>query len=134
MLQSNQPIQRINRQEDNNSTLYRNIAMHVGTGVAFQAGQEVILHTMYRKAKDPAVKESLHTALYVDSTVEKMGIVNPITGTDYYAKLKDGKLKRAIGKISVFGQSTWKGRALGYGMAIGGGILSGALQTKATEK
>jgi|GEM_PF-4785382 len=134
MLVSNQPIQRIHAQEDSNSTLYRNIGVHVGLGVAMQAGQEMTLQTLYRSTKNPKLKESLRTALYVDSNIQESGIVNPITGTNYYAKMKEGKLKNLIGKIPVYGQSTFKGRALGYGMAVGGGILSGILQTQITKQ
>lgn len=130
----NEPIQQIHRREDSNSTLYRNMGIQVGVGLASQAVMEGALHGVHKYTTNDKIKQATHNALFVDGNVKSTGIVNPVTGTNYYDKLPEGRIKNVIGKIPAFGQSTLRGRAFGYGGAVVGGLIGGAIQTKAEQR
>lgn len=129
----NEPYQRVHTQQDSNRSLYQNMALAVSVNVGIEALQEIGMQTAYRVAKrtnNNGLRNMLHNSLYIDSKVKDTGIVNPITGTNYYKKLPKNKLTHALGELPVFGMSTAKGRALRYGWAITGGLLGGTLLDK----
>lgn len=101
----NEPLQRVHSQEDSSSLgIY---AKQIGINVGLSAASEFGVAYAAKKVKHPEMKSMLHNAAHG----------KPTSGNQFMRTI-------------TAGMSTKRGRALNYGMAIGTGLLMGAIQTK----
>lgn len=131
----NEPYQRVHSQDQSNSTLYRNIAVDVGAGLAITGAIDGLGIYRNKKATTPEQKELVYQQHYADSNVKAVSQnLNELTQASFGRNLVpekafDGKIGSKVGKIPVFNASSKWGRITGYGGSILGGALTGSLRT-----
>jgi hypothetical protein len=140
MMQSNQPYQRVNTQEENNSTLYRNMAMDAGINVSIAGAMDAFGVFQHKSAKTPAEKKRVHDMYFKDYSVkETAGQLNDLTDAYFDKrpipeKFFDGKVGSKIGKLPVPNSSSKLGRIVGYGGGLLGGMVTGAIRTELADE
>lgn len=148
-MQSNQPYQRVNTQEDNNNTLYKNMAIDVGVNLAVAGAFDAAGIFSLKKAQTPEQRQQVIDNYYTDRRLTNATkfAASQISPGEKVGPLPVGKMTHGINDfvnrggivtkvahhMPVMSSSSKWGRIAGYGGGLIGGMFSGAIRTNMTE-